>query len=118
MGLADERGWRVENEGRAYCLHVILLKREYVLPWVQFLYAEGTDDTVRAVFSTHDVEVQGRGLTALLLDFASQRVSLLREPSRADRFTGSAGPQIASIGVRRAEQDTFVVEGHEADKQP
>jgi len=106
MGSVDERGWRVEAEGRAYCLHVVLVKREYVLPWVQFLYAEGTEDTVRAVFSTHDVEVQGRGLTALLLDLASQRVSLLRQPFRADAFAASAGPQITALEVRRVEQDT------------
>jgi hypothetical protein len=105
MGLADEKDWQVEAEGRTYGLHVILLKREYVLPWVQFLYAEGTEDSIRAVFSTHDVEVQGRGLTALLADFAFQRVSVLRQPSRADVFTASAGPQITGLEVRRVGED-------------
>jgi hypothetical protein len=105
MGSADEKGWQVEAEGRTYGLHVILLKREYVLPWVQFLYAEGTEDSVRAVFSTHDVEVQGSGLTALLVDIASQRVSVLRAPSRADAFVGSAGGRITGLAVQRVEQD-------------
>ena len=102
MGSADEKGWQVEPAGRTFGLHVILLKREYVLPWVQFLYAEGTEDLVRAVFSTHDVEVQGKGLTALLADFAFQRVSVLRQPSRADRFVPSVGPHITQLEVRRA----------------
>ena len=47
MGLADEKGWQVEADARTYGLHVVLLKREYVLPWVQFLYAEGTEDSIR-----------------------------------------------------------------------
>jgi hypothetical protein len=106
MGSADEKGWQVEAEGRAYGLHVVLLQREYVLPWVQFLYAEGTEDNVRAVFSTHDVEIQGRGLTALLADFASQRVSVLRQPSRADEFVASARRKITALAVRRAEENT------------
>jgi hypothetical protein len=106
MGSADEKGWQLEAEGRSFGLHVILLKREYILPWVQFLYAEGTEDSVRAVFSTHDVEVQGRALTALLADLASQRVSVLRQPSRADTFKSSSGPQITAVEVRRVEQDS------------
>ena len=105
MGLADEKGWQVEAEAKAYGLHVVLLKREYVLPWVQFLYAEGTEDNIRAVFSTHDVEVLGKGLTALLADFAFQRVSVLRQPSRADVFVASRGPQITALEVRRMERD-------------
>ena len=60
IGIWKEGGGS-KAEGRAYCLHVVLVKREYVLQWVQFsvcsfLYAEGTGDSVRAVFTTHDVE--------------------------------------------------------------
>jgi hypothetical protein len=43
-------------------LEVILLKQVFVLPWNQFLYAEGGDDEVRAVFTTHDVVAKGNGL--------------------------------------------------------
>ena len=98
------KGWQLDAEGKAFALQVILLKQEYVLPWVQFLYAEGAEDSIRAVFSTHDVLVQGNGLTALLADFASQRVSVLRQPSRSDVFTSTAGPHITAVDVRRVEQ--------------
>jgi hypothetical protein len=47
------------DQRRAYGLRVVLPKRTYVLPWAQFLYAEGAPDTVRAVFSMHDVVVTG-----------------------------------------------------------
>jgi hypothetical protein len=52
-------GWKVSAHERPACLVVILLKRTYVLPWSQFLYAEGGDDEVRLAFTTHDVLVNG-----------------------------------------------------------
>jgi hypothetical protein len=55
-----------------------------VLPWAQFLYAEGAADIVRAVFSMHDVVVTGCGLDALLADFAAQVVTVLQQPPRAE----------------------------------
>jgi hypothetical protein len=105
MGSADERGWQVESEGRAYGLHAILLKREYVLAWSQFLYAEGTSEEVQAYFSTHDVVIRGTELSLLLSDLASQRVTLLREPGRVDKFRGGAGPRITELEVRRVEAE-------------
>jgi hypothetical protein len=105
MASADEKAWQVEAEGRAYGLHVILLKREYVLPWAQFLYAEGTGDEVQAVFSTHDIVVRGADLSSLLSDLAEQRVTALKEPVRADKFTRGAGPHIREVEVRRVESE-------------
>jgi hypothetical protein len=58
--------WGVDTTSGVYGLQVILLKRVYVLPWSQFLYAEGTGEEVQAFFSTHDVLVQGSGLDSLL----------------------------------------------------
>lgn len=58
MALADEQAWDVNNDARVHGLQVVLLKRVYVLPWAQFLYAEGTSDEVRAAFSTHDVLIK------------------------------------------------------------
>lgn len=106
MASADEKGWQVEGQGRVYGLHVVLRKREYVLPWAQFLYAEGTGDEVQVVFSTHDVIVRGAELGALLSDLAGQRVTVLKEPLRVDAFAAaSSGPCIREVEVRRVEPD-------------
>jgi hypothetical protein len=51
----NQRGWRIGRERSQIALEVVLLDRMYVLPWAQFLYAEGGDDEVRLVFATHDV---------------------------------------------------------------
>src|SRR6516165_3245725 len=61
--------WGVDRDRRVYGLQVVLLKRTYVLPWTQFLYAEGAADEMRALFSLHDVVVTGCGLERLLADF-------------------------------------------------
>lgn len=107
MASGDEKPWVVDTAARVYGLRVILLKRVYVLPWSQFLYAEGTSEEVRAFFSTHDVVVRGSGLDSLLADFASQQMSVLKEPARVDRFGSSAGPQISEVQVRRVETEVL-----------
>ena len=58
--VGDKKPWAVDQR-RVYGLRVVLPKRTYVLPWAQFLYAEGAADTVQAVFSMHDVVVTGCG---------------------------------------------------------
>ena len=69
-------------------LEVVLLGRTYLLPWTQFLYAEGRDDEVRLLFATHDIVARGSGLSALLADVAAQRLIGMDEPSRAEKFGG------------------------------
>jgi hypothetical protein len=101
--VADEKPWTIDREQRPYGLRVVLPKRTYVLPWAQFLYAEGAPDTVRAVFSMHDVVVTGCGLDALLADIATQVVSVLAQPPRADHFAPAPGPRVLSVEVRRIE---------------
>jgi hypothetical protein len=86
-----------------YGLRVVLPKRTYVLPWAHFLYAEGAPDTVRAVFSMHDVVVTGYGLEALLADLAAQVVTVLQQPLRADNFLPTSGPRVVAVEVRRIE---------------
>ena len=83
--VGDAKPWTIDRERRAYGLRVVLPKRTYVLPWAQFLYAEGAPDTVRAVFSMHDVVVTGCGLDALLADVAAQVVTVLHQPLRLRR---------------------------------
>ena len=77
--VVSELAWQV-NERGAHALEVVLRKATYVLPWSQFLYAEGGEDEVRLLFATHDVVVKGSGLGALLTDVASHRLAALAEP--------------------------------------
>jgi len=102
MASAGEKPWEVDTASRVYGLEIILLKRTYVLPWTQFLYAEGTSEEVQAVFSTHDVVVTGSGLSSLLADFASQQIAILRQPARTEMFAdGATAPRIFEVQVRR-----------------
>jgi hypothetical protein len=95
--------WKGTDQEGAPCLVVILLKRTYVLPWSQFLYAEGSDDEVRLAFTTHDVLVNGSQLGSLLADLSGHRVSLLREPVRAEKFRHESGTQITGVSVQKVE---------------
>lgn len=81
MASASEgRSWTLNAEERLLGLEIVLLKSTYVLPWSQFLYAEGTSDEVRAVFTTHDIWVKGSGLASLPSDFAVQQISVCQSP--------------------------------------
>ncbi len=82
-------------------LEVILLKRTFVLPWSQFLFAEGGDEEIRLAFSTHDVMVTGSRLGKLLENLSAQKLSRLEDPSRSERFVTIPGPQIISILVKK-----------------
>ena len=99
MASAGEKPWMVDRAGQVYGLQVILLKRVYVLPWSQFLYAEGNSEEVRVVFSTHDVVVKGSGLDSLLADLAAQQIVILRAPARTDKFGKNEGPCISEVVV-------------------
>jgi hypothetical protein len=101
--VVSEVAWLV-NERGAHGLEVVLHKATYVLPWSQFLYAEGGDDEVRLVFATHDVMVRGGGLGALLTDVADQRLAALAEPLSPDRFLGRGVPSVREVAVRKVGQ--------------
>ena len=100
--VGDKKPWAVDQR-RVYGLRVVLPKRTYVLPWAQFLYAEGAADSVRAVFSMHDVVVTGCGLDALLADVAAQVVTVLQQPPRAEHFAPAPGPRVMAVEVHRFE---------------
>jgi hypothetical protein len=85
------------------CLEVILLNRTYILPWNQFLYAEGGNDEIRLVFTTHDVVIRGTQLGQLLSEISSQRINRLREPSRADVFQSGSPRHITTISIEKSE---------------
>ncbi len=84
-------------------LEVVLLKRTFVLPWNQFLYAEGGDDEIRAAFTTHDVLIKGSGLNSVLVELAAQRLARLEQPGRADWLASKGGRLIREVSVVRIE---------------
>ena len=98
----SEYEWRTVTRERPSGLEIVLLKRTYVLPWSQFLYAEGGDDEFRLVFATHDVVVKGSGLSSMLTDLGEQRIGRLSEPTRAERLDGFGTVCIREIRVEKA----------------
>ncbi len=101
--IGNSKPWIANEHDRPASMEIRLLKRTFVLPWSQFLYAEGNSDEIQLFFATHEVVVKGAGLGALLADLSGLRVSLLREPMRADRFGTDPVPRITSISVRMVE---------------
>jgi len=99
----SQKPWKTTTQERPVGLQIILLKRTYVLPWSQFLYAEGGDDEIRLAFTTHDVLVKGSSLNSLLMDLAAQRIARLLQPARADRFADGTGPFIRDLSVVKIE---------------
>lgn len=103
VSAGSHRGWRNGREQNQVALEIVLLGRTYLLPWTQFLYAEGGDDEVRLVFATHDVVARGFGLGALLADVAAQRLIGIDEPGRAEKFGGAGDRRVLELTVRRVE---------------
>ncbi|HSU55345.1 MAG TPA: hypothetical protein VLT36_14910 [Candidatus Dormibacteraeota bacterium] len=85
------------ENGRPLSLLVRLRQRSVVLPWALFLFAEGTETELRAVFHTHAMTVQGAGLGELLSAFGQQTVVELVEPDRIVKFSVAAGPCITAL---------------------
>ena len=78
--------WILDEEYRFPTLTVVLHQQTFVLPWTQFICAEGAPDRIRAVFTTHNLLVTGLGLDVLLADFTVQKLTRFREPARSERF--------------------------------
>jgi len=104
VSVDRQRSWKTIGTERQTGLEIVLLKRTYVLPWSQFLYAEGGDDEIRAVFTTPDLIVRGTALTGLLADLAGQRIARLQEPARTDRFDEPSGPVVRQLIVERVQE--------------
>jgi hypothetical protein len=98
--LGDQRGWITEHHATPG-LQVVLLKKTYVFPWSQFLYAEGTAEEVRVAFTTHDIVIKGALLGSLLDELTAQRVARLSEPARTDKFIGRSAGKITALLVRK-----------------
>jgi hypothetical protein len=104
ISVDRQRNGKAVGPERQTGLEIVLLKRTYVFPWSQFLYAEGGDDEVRAVFTTHDVIIRGAALTQLLAELAGQRIARLQEPARTDRFEESSGPVVWHVIVEKVQE--------------
>ena len=102
---ADESCWRTPSLDPKPALEIVLIKQTYVMPWSQFLYAEGGNDKVQIIFSTHDVVITGSNLDSLLTAIASHDVSQLKQPIRADRFVNRNGPFICKISVKKIDHE-------------
>ena len=105
LSADSQRSSKTTTQERPAGLEIVLLKRTYVLPWNQFLYAEGGDDEIRVAFTTHDVVVKGGGLSSLLADLAAQRIARLQKPTRADNFSNGTGPLIRELSVTNIESN-------------
>jgi len=105
MTMASADNLNIGEDYYALGLQVILLKRTYVFPWSQFLYAEGGDDEVRLSFYTHDVLIKGRNLNSLVANLANHGIGKLQEPARPERFLSEAGPFIREISVEKISRD-------------
>jgi hypothetical protein len=88
--IDNQKTWKTTD--RPLSLEIALTRRTFILPWTQFLFAEGHGEEIRLAFATHDIVLHGSGMGALLEDLSAQRVSLLREPVRAERFVIDRGP--------------------------
>lgn len=93
------------QDHRPLALEIVLLKRTYILPWSQFLYAEGGNDEVRFTFSTHDVLVKGSGLNSLMTAIAVSGLARLEEPARPDRMLLGSGSFVREIFVLKIDEN-------------
>ncbi len=98
--LTDSKPWIAREHDRPAGVEIQLLKKTLVLPWSQFLHAEGDDNKISVTYATHGISISGAGLRSLLTDLCNQRVTLLREPVRAERFAFDPGPRITSILIQ------------------
>jgi len=103
LSADSQKSWKTTTQERPAGLEIVLLKSTFVLPWNQFLYAEGGDDEIHLAFTTHDVLVEGGGLSSLLADLAAQRVARLQQPARTDRFATSTAPSIHDLSIVKIE---------------
>jgi hypothetical protein len=94
-----------QREAPCACLRVETSAREARLfPYQQFVEAllneNGESETLRLVFSSHDIEIAGRNLRPLLValqDFAVKWVRVI--PERYHRLAGDKNGIITSIRI-------------------
>jgi hypothetical protein len=97
--------WVISPADQPPALEIVLLQQTVVISWNQFVYAEGCADEVRIAFASHDVVVKGAGLDPLLRAIAANRLSLIRESERSERFPDPAGGFVREIVVQKIEAE-------------
>ena len=97
--------WGISAADPPPALEIDRRRQTVIISWNQFVYAEGGDDEVRIAFASHDVAVKGAGLDPLLRAIAANRVVLIRESDRAERFSDAAERFIREIAVRRIQAE-------------
>ncbi len=102
---ADRAPWTISTGDRPPALEIVLLKQTVALSWNQFVFAEGDDDEIRIAFASHDVIVRGAALSPLLSAISANQVTSIREPARAELFSGPARRFIRQIEVRKIDAD-------------
>jgi hypothetical protein len=106
--------WIISTADQPPALEIVLLRQTVIISWNQFVYAEGGDDEVRIAFASHDVAVKGAGLDPLVRAIAANRVSLIRESDRSERFRDPTGRFVREIVVRKIEAEYGA---HVSDKE-
>ena len=101
----DKAPWVISAAGQPPALEIVLRRQTVIISWNQFVYAEGGDDEVRIAFASHDVIVKGAGLDPLLRAIACNRVALIRESDRSERFPDHGGRFVREIVVRKIEAE-------------
>jgi hypothetical protein len=101
----DKAPWVISAPDQPPALEIVLLRQTVIISWNQFVYAEGGADEVRIAFASHDVAVKGAGLNPLLRAIASNRVSLIRESERSERFPGPTERFVREIVVQKIEPE-------------
>ena len=97
--------WVISTADQPPALEIVLRRQTVIISWNQFVYAEGGDDEVRISFASHDVVLRGAGLAPLLRAIAANRVALIRESERWERFPDPAERFIREIAVRRIDAE-------------
>ena len=107
--------WVISTADQPPALEIVLRRQTVIISWNQFVYAEGGDE-VRIAFASHDVAVKGTGLDPLLRAIAANRVALIRESERWERFPDPAERFIREIAVRRIEAECGVNASEKEDR--
>ena len=97
--------WVISTADQPPALEIVLLRQTVIISWNQFVYAEGGADEVRIAFASHDVAVKGAGLAPLLRAIAANRVVLIRESDRAERFPDPAERFVREIVLRKIDAE-------------
>ncbi len=108
--------WVINAADQPPALEIVLRRQTVIISWNQFVYAEGDADEVRIAFGSHDVVVKGAALGPLLRAIAANRVSLIRESERSERFSDPAERFILEIAVRRIEAECGVNASEKEDR--